>query len=68
MLELEDVFEGGALELGVGEGGEVDEGIFGGVGRAFALGGGSARGELGGDDVGPAGFVVVSDRFDHNFH
>lgn len=67
-FELEDVFKGGAFELGVGEGGEVDEGVFGGVGGAFALGGGGAGREFGRDDLGPARFVVVGNGLDHDFH
>lgn len=67
-FQLEDVFESGALELGVGEGGEVDEGVFGRIGGALAVGGSGAWRQFGGDDLGPAGFILVGDGLDHDLH
>lgn len=67
-FQLEDVFESGAFELGVGEGGEVDEGVFGRIGGALAVGGSGAWRQFGGDDLGPAGFILVGDGLDHDLH
>ena len=64
LFEVEDVFEGGAFEFGVGHGGNVDEG------GGFRVGASAARGgrQFVVDERGPAVFVVHGDGFDHNFH
>ncbi len=60
-LEAEDVFEGGAFEVGVGERGEVDE-------RVFRVGGaGMGAREFIADEGFPAVFVFGRDGFDHDF-
>lgn len=65
VFEAEDVFEGGAFELCVGHGGDVEEGRGGGfgVGAAFAGGGG----ELVVHERVPAVFVFGEDGLDHYF-
>lgn len=64
LLQPKDVFECGAFELGVGKGGEVDDG------SGFGVGASSARvgGEFIVHNIGPAIFVLNGDGFDHDFH
>lgn len=62
-LEAEDVFEGGAFEVGVGERGEVDEWV-GGFRVSSA---GVGAGKLITDKGFPAVFVFRRDWFDHDF-
>lgn len=64
LFKVEDVFEGGAFEFGVGHGGDVDDGGGFRV-DASAAGGG---GQLVVDEGGPAVFVFHSDGLHHDFH
>ena len=63
-FKLDDVFEGGAFEFGVGHGGYVDDGGGFRVGASPAGGGR----ELVVDKGGPSVFVFHGDRLDHDFH
>lgn len=63
-LKPENVFERGAFELRVGEGGHVDDGGGFGVGATAAGGGG----EFVVDKGRPAVFIFNGDGFNHDFH